>query len=313
MLIRIVCSIAGIVIVSSSSATEPPITAAAFAPDGNSVPVGSQAGIEILSWPDLKPVAGLKADLSHIHDLAFSPDGKKFLAAGGEPGESGEVEIFDWPKRKRIGRVTGYKDLVYSVAWARDGRHWAAASADQTCRVHAADTGKELVRYEGHSRPVLAIAYLPDGKTIVSAGVDQTIQVWDAATGKTIRTLDNHVNAVNDLAVQPAEDGALPMLASVSEDRTVRLWQPTIGRLVRFTRLDSAPRAVAWSRDGSRLVAGCNDGSVVVLDPDSLDVVATKRVLDGRIHTLVRSREKQDAMLIGGSGGSKVRFELPGS
>jgi hypothetical protein len=51
----------------------------------------------------------------------------------------------------------------------------------------------------------------------------------------------------------------------------------------------------------------------VVLDPDSLDVVATMRVLDGRIHALVRSREKQDAMLIGGSRGLKVRFELSGS
>lgn len=313
-MIRPACLVVAAAVVLSPAVAAPPVTATAFAPDGKSVLVGSQAGLEILSWPDLKPVGKLDTDLAHVHDLAFSPDGTRLLVAGGEPAESGIVEIFDWPEQKRSARVAGYRDLVYRVAWAPDGKYWAAASADHTCRVHAAGSGKELVRYEGHSRPVLAIDYPPDGKTIMSAGVDQTIQVWDAATGKPIRTLDNHVGAVNDLAVRPAEAAEAPtMLASVSDDRTVRLWQPTIGRLVRFAKLDSAPRAVAWSRNGTRLVVGCTDGTIAVLDPDSLENTAQKRVLDGRLHTLARSRDKKDVLLVGGSDGSKTRLELPDS
>lgn len=295
----VVCSV---LLVAPLSAA-PPVTAAAFTPDGKQVVLGSQSGIEIRSWPELKVASQLKAELGHVHDFAFSPDGKALLAAGGAPAEEGAVEVLSWPDGKRIRRITGYKDLVYRVAWSPDGSHWAAAGADGTCRVYAAESGKQITRYEGHSRAVLAVSFLPDGKTVVSAGVDQTLQVWEAATGKPVRTLDNHLKAVNDLAVRPgvAAD-APPVVASVGEDHTVRLWQPTTGRMMRFKKLESVPRAVVWSSDGTRLLVGCNDGAVRVLDPDTLEVVADKRVLEGRVHTLARPPKADREALAGGDG-----------
>ncbi len=283
-------------------AATPPITAAAFAPDGKHVVLGSQAGIEVRSWPDLKPTRRIPADLSHVHDLTFSPDGKLLLAAGGAPAEKGVVEVLTWPAGKRRYRRADCKDLVYRVAWSPDGTRWAAASADGTCRVYATNTGEETARYEGHSRPVLAIAFLPDGKSIASAGVDQTIQVWDATSAKAIRTLDNHMQAVNDLAFRPGQPAdARPVLVSVSDDRTVRLWQPTIGRLVRFARLDSAPRAVVWSPDGARLLVGCTDGKMLSLDPDTL-AVAERGALPGRIYTLAVDSRNGNVLIAGEAG-----------
>jgi WD40 repeat protein len=286
----------------------PPVTAAAFAPDGKSVLVGSQTGIEVRSWPELKVTGRLTTELSHVHDLAFAPDGRSLLAAGGAPAASGVVEVLSWPAGQLMRRVEGHNDLVYRVAWAPDGSRWATASADRTCRIHAADSGKMLTRYEGHSRPVLAVAFLADGKTVVSAGVDQTLQVWTADGGNPVRTLDNHVGTVNDLTVRPATPAsAPPVVASVGDDRTVRLWQPTTGRLVRFTRLPAKPLALAWAPTGDRLLVGCDDGRLRVLDPDNLEVTGEWAGPGGRVYSVVPKPGPGRELLAGGT--AVARFD----
>lgn len=283
----------------------PPITAAAFSPDGKQVLIGSQAGIEVLSWPELKHVADIETNLLHLHDLSFTPDGKTLLAAGGSPGEKGIVEVHSWPRAELQKSIGEHPDLVYRVAWSPSGNQFATAGADGICQVFEV-TGKKLTRFEGHSRPVLAIVYLPDGKSIVSAGVDQTLQLWDGSTGKLLRTLDNHLAAVNDLAVRPgSKPDQPPVVVSVSDDRTVRLWQPTIGRLMRFARLESPPRCVVWSTDGQEIVVGCNDGSLVKIDLDSVAATKLATSLPGRIQVLL-SAPNQSWCVAGEDGRMKV-------
>jgi len=119
--------------------------------------------------------------------------------------------------------------------------------------------------------------------------VDQSLQLWSAETGRLERSMDNHLRAINDLAIRPNADGTAPvMAATVGEDRTLRLWQPATGRLVRFTKLESVPRAVIWSRTGDRVLTGCNDGRVLQIDPESPNLATThaSQTNLGRIHAL---------------------------
>jgi WD40 repeat protein len=280
---------------------EAPITALAFTPDGKQVVQGSQRGVELLSFPDLKQISSIKTQLEQVHDLVFSPDGKHLLIAGGSPAQSGSVELRTWPEAKLRHTILGPRDLIYRVAWSPQGDSFASASADGIVRLHSVESGRELLSYSGHSRAVLAVVVLPDGKQLLSAGVDQTIQLWDATSGKLVRTLDNHTQTVNDLAVRPGEtDPKKLILASIGEDKTVRLWQPGIGRLVRFKRLDSIPRAVVWSPKGDRLAVSCNDGKSRLLDPDTLEILSEKPLAESRLHSLIaHPRELQ--FLVGGS------------
>ena len=74
-----------------SHAAEPPVTALVFAPDGTALIAGSEAGVTIYSWPDLKRLRDLDSVVDDVHDLRFAPNGKYLAVAGGVPAESGGV------------------------------------------------------------------------------------------------------------------------------------------------------------------------------------------------------------------------------
>lgn len=283
----------------------PPITAIDLAPDGNSIVVGSQAGIRILSVPKLDLERKLPTRLQQVHDLQFSPDGKALAVAGGIPAETGEVELFHWPDGTLQGRYKPHDDLVYAVAWSRDGSQWATAGLDRSVYFH----GRVDRQMKGHSRGVRCLAFLPDGGNLLSGGIDNSLRVWNLKTGKLRRTLDNHKAPVVDLAVRPAQDG-LPMIASAGEDKTIRFWQPTIGRLVRFARLPSAPLAIAWTLDGRRLCASCRDGHLRIVDPDTVEIVADLPALDGWAYSLAVTRDGKHA-IVAGEQSQVVVVDLP--
>lgn len=284
----------------------PPITAAAFSRDGKSVVVGSQAGLATYSWPELKPIGTIKTELANVHDLTFSPQGDRLLAAGGKPAEAGTIELLRWPDGQKIGAVAAGDDVVYAVDWREDGSCFGAACGDR--RVRLFDRDGQLIRsLEGHSRAVLAVRFAAG--SLISAGRDQSVRLWAVDTGVSLRSLDNHTAAVNGLAVRPGQPAeSPPWIASIGADHTLRLWQPTIGRLVRFAKLPHEPLAVEWNADGSRVTAACADGHLRVIDPDTAAIVEDLPVLEGWAYTLARS-PSDGSFLVAGQNGQVRRVQ----
>jgi WD40 repeat protein len=283
-----------------------PITAVAITPDGKQAITGSQAGVEILAWPTLKPQSRIGAKLVHVHDAQFSPDGKRLLLAGGAPGELGTLELWSWPELQLVASASPHSDLIYKASWSPSGGEIAAASADGHVKIVSGKSLDSQQTYEGHSRSVLSAIWFQSGDQILSASVDQTIQHWNATDCKRLRTLPNHLGSVNELAFRPDSDERLPILASISEDRTLRLWQPTNhGRMVRFITLPSPPRTLAWTSGGDQLIIAANDGVVRVLDFDELKVQREIPGQIGRIYSLAL-HPKEPKVLIGGQKGVEV-------
>lgn len=294
---------------SSANAVEPPATAITFAPDGNSVLVGSQAGIAVYDWPTLDQQRVIETKLLTVHDLAFSPDGSQLAAAGGYPAEQGLAEVFSWPDGQSQRLLDGHSDSVLSVAWSSNDE-LITASLDYEIALWDIAEPKPTARLKGHSRGVTCLALLSQQGLLVSGSIDQNLRVWDLDSSTITRTLNNHTKEIRGLALRPGATG-LPMIASVGDDRTVRLWQPTIGRMVRFAQLDSPVLDVAWLPDGAHVAVACADGWLRLIDPDTVEVVEEIEAVDGWAYSLA-VHPNDGSLIVGGRNGQLKRI-VPGS
>lgn len=284
----------------------PPITAVAIDEINSWAIEGSQAGLIVRSWPELQQSRVLPTQLEHIHDIALSPDGKMLVAAGGVPAESGAVELYHWPSGELWKRLEPSDDLVYAVAWRSDSKLFGLASADKTVKTFLSATAEIAQVLEGHSRAVLAIEFLPEELGLVTAGVDESLRFWDYSKDSSTpavpkRTFTNHTRQVVDLGLRPLHPDQLPEIASIGQDNTVRLWQPTIGRMMRFAKLESTPQALCWFPDGGSIAVACRDGKVRIVNPDTVEVTLEFEAVEGPAYCI--AVDSSGILLVGGAGG----------
>ncbi len=113
--------------------------------------------------------------------------------------------------------------------------------------------------------PVECVAFAPDGG-LLAVGRFGAVELVDRWTDRTVRVLTGHTAAVTGVAFSP--DSTL--LATASQDRTVRLWEARTGEL-RYTLTDHplGLNAVAFSPDGTVFATACNDTHARVWDTAS--------------------------------------------
>ncbi len=117
--------------------------------------------------------------------------------------------------------------------------------------------------------PVYSQDWSPDDRWLVTADYDQ-IKVWDIESRREAGVLVGHSSFVWGLAWSP--DGSV--LASASQDGSVRLWDVSAYTETAVLETGWRPFCVVWSPDGSRLAVGNDAGLVQIWD------VATEQLLD---------------------------------
>ena len=120
-----------------------------------------------------------------FHVGAFSPDGKRILAGGGNR-EKGKNWVVGWDvdSKKQTFKLSGHGNAILSLVYSPDGNTIATGSVDATVRLWEADNGNPLHVLVGHRQWVEGLAFTQDGKTLVSGSQDGTVRFWDVHMGR---------------------------------------------------------------------------------------------------------------------------------
>jgi WD40 repeat protein len=215
----------------------------------------------------------------NAHAVAFTHDGNRLFAAGGQPALSGEVR--EWTvsgtnqSRALVRSFTAHKDGIYSMALSPDDKILATGSYDQKIKLWDADTGKELKTLSGHNGCIFGLVFRPDGKILASASADRTVKLWDVASGERRETLSQPLKDVYAVAFSP--DGK--RLAAGGADNRIRIWEisesaaQTTNPLLhsKFGHEGTILR-LAYSPDGKTLASTADDRTVKLWDAEEMHV-----------------------------------------
>ncbi len=114
---------------------------------------------------------------------------------------------------------------------------------------------KQNQKLEGHDDEVKSLAFSPDGRFAVSGSVDKTVRLWDLAKGKEVRVFRGHSKLVWGVDYHPNGN----QVVSSSWDSTARLWNVHTGEEERRYSHPIDVNGVALSRDGRKMLVGCDD------------------------------------------------------
>jgi WD40 repeat protein len=200
--------------------------------------------------------------LETLEAASFSTDGKLLATSNGD--KTVVVREVSAPKVERIfqTRASG----VYATAFSPDGKWFASGSKDNTVRLWETATGRELLNLAGNIGVINSVAFSADSRTVAAGGLSGGVKLWEVLTGRELAKLSGHTESVNAVAFNAAG-----VLASASNDRTIKLWDTTAAAAGTPTRElrtlaghGGEVHALAFSTDGARIASGSANGEIKI-------------------------------------------------
>ncbi|MDZ7953824.1 serine/threonine-protein kinase [Nostoc sp. DedQUE09] len=261
------------------SGTLSSVNALAISPDGYTLASASDdKNIKLWDLNTKKVLASLSGHSQAVKSVSFSPDGKILATASNDK----TIKLWQVETLEEICTILGHAQAVKSVAFSPDGQILASGSWDKTIKLWDVNTGKEICTLAGHQLKVNSVAFSPQGQLLASASYDRTIRLWQIEGSQReiqnrpcyslLSTLSGHAWAVLTVAFSP--DGQI--LATGSDDNTIKLWEVNTGQLIcTLVGHSWSVVAVAFTADGETLLSASCDKTVKLWRVSTAEEIVT--------------------------------------
>ena len=174
--------------------------------------------------------------------------------------------LFDHTRPSKTHQHPSYTLLTPQVSWHPSGKYFFTASADKTCKIFEADSGKVVQTFALPDKTVdymqMGCAYV--GERPVSVSFNGDVNIFDAAKEAPTAVLRGHVKPVTALAV----DG--DVVVTGSSDPSILIWDsqahdPTKSRRPKAKKMHSSVVSCATTHKGKLYTAGMDD-TIAVTD-----------------------------------------------
>jgi len=282
--------------------TDDVIWGVTVSPDASTLATASEDGTVRLwnaesGMPRGEPIAARRKDYLSV---AFSPGGES-VAVGNGDGETAAYDVSTGATLWESNSGHGGSD-VWELAYTRGGE-LLSVGADGTVQVR--DSGTGTVRFQAYTRTDRPRGLVVDDerRLLVGGDGDGRVVLWslDERTERA-QSRVSHDDAIIDAAL----DSAAGLLATLSRDQTVRLWdlapRDVLGPPVGGVRSEGT-RAVAWAPDGALLAVGDESGALSLHDVTTGDAVAGPTTgHDGAINGVAWSPNGERIATVGADG-----------
>ncbi|KAJ6622015.1 F-box-like/WD repeat-containing protein ebi, partial [Pseudolycoriella hygida] len=189
---------------------------------------------------------------------------------------SGELGTIVWHLQKGIYQktYTFQSEAAVDVDW-RTHTSFATCTVYGNIYVYHLELNFPIRSFHGHRQIVNAIQWNPQGQLLASCSNDGTIKLWSMAQDTCVRNIEGHWHYIDKIKWSPTGPGTAnpnmkSILASASQDHSVRLWDVELGRcILNADHYDNTVYTLEFSPDGKYFASGGFDHFVYIWDVQS--------------------------------------------
>jgi WD40 repeat protein len=237
------------------------VRAAALSADGKRAVFNSRRDLLVWDLESNQPPRVLEGHTDSVWSVALSADGRRAVSGSSDF----TIRVWDLENNQPPRVLEGHLVSAPTVALSADGQRAVSGSHDKTLRVWNLEGNqpprvleidcRDAVVYP-HCGDVVWVALSADGRRVVFvSGIGlRTLRVWDLEGNQAPRVLED--NSGRAWRVAMSADGQRAV--SVSNDKTLRVWDLTDGKCLAAFTCDDRLSSCAW---GGRRIAAFGDHS----------------------------------------------------